>query len=65
MHKFSKGRYGRTKKISLSIPKTIVTSILEEDHLIKKLIDFPLEMKKVKEFELPKEEDEEEENQEN
>lgn len=61
----SKGRYGRTKKISLSIPKTIVTSILEEDHLIKKLIDFPLEMKKVKEFELPKEEEEEEENQEN
>jgi cell division control protein 6 len=59
----SKGRYGRTKKISLSIPKTIITSLLEEDYSIKKLVDFPLEMEKIKEFELA--EDEEEENQEN
>jgi cell division control protein 6 len=63
----SKGRYGRTKKISLSVPKTIITSNLEDDHLIKKLINFPLEMKKVKEFEMVEEEDdeEEEENHEN
>ncbi|MFX1295255.1 MAG: ORC1-type DNA replication protein [Promethearchaeota archaeon] len=42
----SKGRYGRTKKIRLSIPKKIITSILEEDYGIKKLKDFPLEIKK-------------------
>ncbi|MHA1265697.1 MAG: ORC1-type DNA replication protein [Candidatus Helarchaeota archaeon] len=41
----SKGRYGRSKKIRLSIPKSIITSILEEDYIIKKLKDFPLEMK--------------------
>lgn len=55
----SKGRYGRTKKISLSIPKNIITSILEEDYIIKKLVDFPLEMEKVKEFEITEEESEE------
>ncbi|TFG05466.1 MAG: ORC1-type DNA replication protein [Promethearchaeota archaeon] len=41
----SKGRYGRSKKIRLSIPKTIITSILEEDYVIQKLKDFPIEMK--------------------
>ena len=42
----SKGRYGRTKKIRLSIPKSIITSILEEDYVIKKFKDIPLEFKK-------------------
>ena len=42
----SKGRYGRSKKIKLSIPKSIITSILEDDYVIKKLKDFPIEMKK-------------------
>ncbi|NVM28032.1 MAG: ORC1-type DNA replication protein [Candidatus Helarchaeota archaeon] len=42
----SKGRYGRSKKIRLSIPKSIITSILEEDYVIKKIKDFPIEMKK-------------------
>jgi len=42
----SKGRYGRSKKIRLSIPKTIVTVILEQDYVIKKLINFPIEMKR-------------------
>ena len=41
----SKGRYGRTKKMRLSIPKTVVTSILEEDYIISKLKDVPLEMR--------------------
>ncbi len=42
----SKGRYGRTKKIRLSIPKSIITSVIEEDYVIKKLKDYPIEMKK-------------------
>ena len=42
----SKGRYGRSKKIRLSIPKSIITAILEEDYVIKKIKDFPIEMKK-------------------
>jgi cell division control protein 6 len=43
----SKGRYGRTKKMRLSIPKTVVTSILEEDYVISKLKDSPIEMKSI------------------
>ncbi len=42
----SKGRYGRSKKISLSIPKSVLTSILEEDYKIKKVKDFPIELKR-------------------
>lgn len=42
----SKGRYGRSKKIRLSIPKSIIIAILEEDYVIKKIKDLPIEMKK-------------------
>ncbi|MHA1652125.1 MAG: ORC1-type DNA replication protein [Candidatus Helarchaeota archaeon] len=45
-HVISKGRYGRTKKIRVSIPKTILTSILEEDTAIQKLKNYSLELKK-------------------
>ncbi|MHA1129283.1 MAG: ORC1-type DNA replication protein [Candidatus Helarchaeota archaeon] len=41
----SKGRYGRTKKIRLSIPKSIITSVIEEDYVIQKLKEFPIEIK--------------------
>ena len=33
----SKGRYGRSKKIKLTVPKKIVWDILEEDYRLKKL----------------------------
>jgi cell division control protein 6 len=42
----SKGRYGRTKKIRLSIPKTLITSIIEEDYVISKLKEIQIEAKK-------------------
>ncbi len=48
-HVISKGRYGRTKKIHLSIPKTVITTILEQDYVINKLKDFPIEIKREEE----------------
>lgn len=55
-HVISQGRYGRTKKIRLSIPKNIVTSLLEEDYVIQKVKNFTIELKK-EETEIEKEED--------
>ena len=39
----SQGRYGRTKKVKLNISKSLITSVLEEDYIIQKLRDLPLE----------------------
>lgn len=33
----SKGRYGRTKKIHLQIPKNIITNVVEKDYMIEQL----------------------------
>ena len=38
----SKGRYGRSKKISMSIPKTIINSVLEPDYNIEKVKHFTI-----------------------
>ena len=40
----SKGRYGRTKEISLSVPVASTRQVLVEDYRLKPLIDFKIPM---------------------
>ncbi|MHA1378478.1 MAG: ORC1-type DNA replication protein [Candidatus Helarchaeota archaeon] len=42
----SKGRYGRTKKIHLQIPKNVITEVVEKDYTIEKLKPIEISLNK-------------------
>ncbi len=45
----SKGRYGRTKKIHLQIPKKVITNVVEKDYMIERLKPVDITLNKDKE----------------